>query len=289
MNFSEILDPIQQSDSLQNQVGKSASSSSPSCSVLSYKPKVGENNNPFPVESPSGIENIKNSSGKSCCEIKSPCSHYTSSTSSININNLNSSPSTQTSSSSSQSQLQSILSSSNNCTPSSSVSSGGGIHDNNNIEAKGDLISSYNTSHKQQFELLKQFESVTAPFQQSQTAEVASQLFLKGNYIPSNITSGFPTSNHQFCESSPGGTFTDAPGLFHHLTSSSSWKDQQHLTNCSRTSNSTNCNQINMSSSISCGVSSSSIFGGLCSGNTRRPSMFTAKYRMREERKKVKN
>ncbi|XP_021944450.1 uncharacterized protein LOC110842896 [Folsomia candida] len=40
-------------------------------------------------------------------------------------------------------------------------------------------------------------------------------------------------------------------------------------------------------SSVSSGVSSSSIFGGLCSGNSRRPSMFTAKYRMREERKKV--
>ncbi|CAL8111740.1 unnamed protein product [Orchesella dallaii] len=42
-----------------------------------------------------------------------------------------------------------------------------------------------------------------------------------------------------------------------------------------------------MSSSV-CGLSSTaSIFGGLCSGNNRRPSMFTAKYRLREERKKV--
>lgn len=42
-------------------------------------------------------------------------------------------------------------------------------------------------------------------------------------------------------------------------------------------------------SSGTCGLSSSSssIFGGLCSGNSRRPSMFTAKYRLREERKKV--
>jgi len=42
-----------------------------------------------------------------------------------------------------------------------------------------------------------------------------------------------------------------------------------------------------MSSTCGLSSSSSSIFGGLCSGNTRRPSMFTAKYRQREERKKI--
>ena len=55
------------------------------------------------------------------------------------------------------------------------------------------------------------------------------------------------------------------------------------------TENPSDINNQGFKMSSGCGLSSSSttIFGGLCSSNTRRPSMFTAKYRLREERKKV--